>query len=592
MWGREASTALVVCALLVLLALVVPGAALAAASDSVTMVSDRGDYIGQGGTLLAMPPSGSVSAQLPTSSYLTVNMTSANGSYSFLFATAGGANMATGVYDDARQTSDASHPRIYVFGEGRGCNETRGRFEVKDIDVTGTTVNRLWLLYEQHCEGGAPALFGEIKIGETGPTGPLALAPSAVRWPKWDAGAPATPVPITFRAASAATFGNAQLQGADPNEFSIRSDACSGQSLVAGSVCKIWVRYERLAGGSHSASLQVADTDGNTYTVPLQGESFGGRTRVALVSDYGDFIGLGKAYNYSPANSFIGASGTPQRISARAMGADGLDWVATFAAPSGDILVPGSTYNAIQYRYNNTAAGMDISGNGHSCDSITGTFTINEATFDIADNLQTLSLTFVQHCDSKTPALCGVIDFRATGQSVGETPPGGCSTTPPPTTTTSGTGTGTNTTTTTTTTTTTDPGPTTTTTVVDQPPPPPLPPVVSPAPKLPAGSPCSAAKFAKEHLVFGTSARNKLAGGDKADRLFGFAGADVLRGGPGDDCIDGGSGNDKLYGGLGHDILNCGPGVDTAYVTPGDIVHGCEHKVREHPTRFIKLASR
>lgn len=47
-------------------------------------------------------------------------------------------------------------------GEGRGCNTLTGWFVVDSVTYNGAAVTAIDLRFEQHCEGGTPALFGEI----------------------------------------------------------------------------------------------------------------------------------------------------------------------------------------------------------------------------------------------------------------------------------------------------------------------------------------------------------------------------------------------------------------------------------------------
>jgi Ca2+-binding RTX toxin-like protein len=56
------------------------------------------------------------------------------------------------------------------------------------------------------------------------------------------------------------------------------------------------------------------------------------------------------------------------------------------------------------------------------------------------------------------------------------------------------------------------------------------------------------------NILIGTTAANKLSGGDGNDSLFGSSGNDSLLGGAGDDTLDGGVGIDTLNGGAGNDI--------------------------------------
>lgn len=48
-------------------------------------------------------------------------------------------------------------------GEGRGCNELEGWFIVDNIAFVGGALTEIDLRFEQHCEGDAPGLFGEIR---------------------------------------------------------------------------------------------------------------------------------------------------------------------------------------------------------------------------------------------------------------------------------------------------------------------------------------------------------------------------------------------------------------------------------------------
>ena len=63
------------------------------------------------------------------------------------------------------------------------------------VDASGA-VQRAWIVYEQHCEtSGAPALFGEVRIGEPASTG----IPSLARWPDGVIGRGGQAIPITVQ---------------------------------------------------------------------------------------------------------------------------------------------------------------------------------------------------------------------------------------------------------------------------------------------------------------------------------------------------------------------------------------------------------
>lgn len=71
----------------------------------------------------------------------------------------------------------SGHPGIDVSGDGRGCNEIEGRFDVRDIAKNAAgEITRLWVLYEQHCEGDPAALFGEVMVNVPLPARPFFAA--------------------------------------------------------------------------------------------------------------------------------------------------------------------------------------------------------------------------------------------------------------------------------------------------------------------------------------------------------------------------------------------------------------------------------
>ncbi len=218
-------------------ALAGPAIAAAASTTFATMFSDPGDWIG-GGTQRLFQPSNSAIGIGGTAGYLTVYVSggTAGDSYDMDFAAPPGQVLAPGYYIGAQRAPfrEAGHPGIDISGSGRGCNEDSGLFEVRDIhSAPNGSVDRLWLIYEQHCEGGRAALFGEVRVGEQPSSDPALLAPATVRWPASDAGRASTTVPVTLRAFDApVTVTAVALTGTNPGDFRIREDDCTGQTLV------------------------------------------------------------------------------------------------------------------------------------------------------------------------------------------------------------------------------------------------------------------------------------------------------------------------------------------------------------------------
>ncbi len=401
-----------------LLAAALPATAQASPTSSVVMLSDPGDWVGGGTPRLFHAGTASITLA-GGAGYVTVRVSGGtSGDYFDLdFAAPPGFALVPGYYVGAQRAPfrEAGRPGIDISGDGRGCNTISGLFEVKDIAVNASgAVTRLWVLYEQHCEGGTAALFGEVKVGEPPSADPALITPGTVRWPATDAGRPSTVVPVTLVAFDApVTITAPSIVGGDASSFLIRSEDCSGQTLAPGQSCQVWVRFVPTAGGTRLSTLRIAGPGGAQRDVPLQGFAFGGSTRVSMTSDPGDYIGQGRPWSYTPADALIAAGGSRQYAGFGVDGADGSWWYADFAPGRGDILAPGTYLNATRYPFNGDGPGLSVSGNGRGCNTLTGQFTVNSANWWPDGRLRGISITFEQHCEGATPALRGTFEFRA-----------------------------------------------------------------------------------------------------------------------------------------------------------------------------------
>lgn len=395
-----------------------PATAQASPTNSVVMLSDPGDWVGGGTPRLYHAGNASI-ALGGSAGYVTVRVSGGNlGDYFDLdFAAPPGFALAPGYYVGAQRAAfrEAGRPGIDISGDGRGCNTISGLFEVKDIAVNANgAVTRFWAVYEQHCEGGTAALFGEVKVGEPPSADPALVTPGTVRWPATDANRASTVVPVTLVAFDApVALTGPSIVGGDASAFLIRSEDCSGQTLAPGQSCQVWVRFTPAAGGTRLSTLRIGSAGGGQRDIPLQGFAFGGSTRVNMTSDPGDYIGQGRPWSYTPADALIVAGGNRQYAGFGVDGSDGSWWYADFVPGRGDILAPGRYENATRYPFNGEGPGLSVTGNGRGCNTLTGEFTVNSASWWPDGRLRGISVSFVQHCEGGTPALRGTFEFRA-----------------------------------------------------------------------------------------------------------------------------------------------------------------------------------
>jgi hypothetical protein len=178
--SRRAITLVLTAALAVLL---LPGVAAAppAETATLTMVSDPGDYIGQGQTWSYDTAAGDVISATTNGNTLNAGVTGYNGDWWYLdFDAPNGQTLTAGTtYANAtRYPFNGSGPGLSIYGQGRGCNELTGSFTVTEATFGGpdsSYVQDFVATFEQHCEGGEPALRGTISIHNPPAPEPLEL---------------------------------------------------------------------------------------------------------------------------------------------------------------------------------------------------------------------------------------------------------------------------------------------------------------------------------------------------------------------------------------------------------------------------------
>lgn len=147
------------------------------------------------------------------------------------------------------------------------------------------------------------------------------------------------------------------------------------------------------------AGLWTPDT--SSFTLPSG-------NYVYLQSDTGDYIGGGQNMLYATGNATISA--TTNLTAAFHIGVGG--WTGDFYGMNTlSQLQPGYYGGLERYPFNNPVkGGMDWSGNGRGCNTLTGWFVVDKVTYTLAE-LTAIDLRFEQHCEGATAALHGQIHW-------------------------------------------------------------------------------------------------------------------------------------------------------------------------------------
>jgi len=135
---------------------------------SLTFNSDPGDYIGGGQFTFLTPSDGSFNAQQNYDQGVSISFVGQPGVFWYLdFAAPGNQPLTVGTYTGATRFpfQSPSQPGLSVSGDGRGCNTLTGSFQVLEVSYgAGATIDSFDATFEQHCEGFAPALRGEVRF--------------------------------------------------------------------------------------------------------------------------------------------------------------------------------------------------------------------------------------------------------------------------------------------------------------------------------------------------------------------------------------------------------------------------------------------
>ena len=122
--------------------------------------SDAGDYIGGGQTSTITPAVAPISVTA-SGAHLTVSTSGWTGDFQGMNSIS---TLQPGYYGDLSRYPfhNPTKGGLNWSGNGRGCNTITGWFAVDSVTYTGTTLTQIDLRFEQHCEGGTPALHGAI----------------------------------------------------------------------------------------------------------------------------------------------------------------------------------------------------------------------------------------------------------------------------------------------------------------------------------------------------------------------------------------------------------------------------------------------
>jgi hypothetical protein len=380
-----------------------PAVSQATTYTGVKLLSSTNDYIGGGQKFTFLPPSATMST-MGGPGGVTIHVTLGEDWFYLHFLPQSNRTLHRGNFPGAANhlTTSPFTPGMDVFGDGRGCDQVLGWFNVRDFAMAQNgTVARLAIDFVQHCEITEPPLYGSVRFNST--------IPLAVPNVRAIAGAD---FEVDERAVAALDGTVSFTRNHGP--LSYQWSQIAGPPVVLDDPKSVAPVFTAPAVGLDGARLgfrlDVVNQAGihkhdvvyvrvNSLSAPT--------TRLSFRGDAGDYITFGNSYRYSPNNSTMTfSSNYDGGVSVNVVG--DTFWSLDVAAPGNAELTPGKYSGAQNFPFQATdQPGLSFDGDGRGCDTVTGSFTVYQAQFDISGIPEKLDLTFVQHCDGELPAAYG-----------------------------------------------------------------------------------------------------------------------------------------------------------------------------------------
>ncbi len=385
--------------------------------------SQEGDYVGTGRHLMLTNADGEITPDRNFGNGVHVDFVNGLVRWDLDFAAAG-APLATGVYDRAVrwpfQPPDRSG--LSVSGDGRGCNNIQGRFEVLEAQYAPDgRVLRFAVDFEQWCDGDRAPMFGSVRFNSAAPVGPKLMV-AATKSYEGD-GEPRELVFSVF------------LSAPSPSPVSVEYFTTDG-SATAGEDYQSVTGIVNLAVGQTSATvavpilgdtLQEYDeslflTLRNAVGSPLGFGQANGmildddpyKTFLSLASEDGHWVGRGQRF----MGTLFEGTFQLQRVRGGGLRVFYDDfvgfpyWTLDFKGPNDAPLVPGLYIGAMDTGPG-PLPGLDFAGSGRACNRSDGRFVVLDAEYGPQGEVLRFAADFEQHCEGDVPSLFGSFRYRS-----------------------------------------------------------------------------------------------------------------------------------------------------------------------------------
>jgi YVTN family beta-propeller protein len=186
-------------------------------------------------------------------------------------------------FGDGSGVSTASPTVTHVYGAPGTYTAS-----VTETDSAGTSTTVVYTGQSVARNGGPSAVASRAVVVASGAQPAVSQSATALSFGLGGVGVPSAPQSVTFSngGAGALVISGSSFTGANPGDFSLSNDGCTGQTIAPGSSCSVVVTFNAGGAGPRSAALQFSDNaSGSPHTIQLTGTGTTQATISGTVTD-------------------------------------------------------------------------------------------------------------------------------------------------------------------------------------------------------------------------------------------------------------------------------------------------------------------
>lgn len=170
-------------------------------------------------------------------------------------------------------------------------------------------------------------------------------------------------------------------------------------------------RHGRRYATCSTTGIPWSTVRAGAYVPPPGGTPAAGAWRLTYESDADDPVGEGRSGAFGPPADALSTRTDDNHVGFLGDGDDGTFGL-DLAAPAQHVLTAGTYSQARRYTPHGGFPGLYFSLDSYTCGDLSGSFTVEEVSYDVYGVLRALRASFERHCGDRAAGLRGTMEFH------------------------------------------------------------------------------------------------------------------------------------------------------------------------------------